>query len=261
MEEDDTPTQKTRRAGGSSCVDASQSGRTSERLPMTPESQVMTRSRKRRRSPSLSDSQRDIKENKVRVLEPLPPSVLLLSLPKLFAVPPNHKAHIASFVLSLNALRKCSAMRNLPPDVECRAWTNLAEVGLKIVRAGWSRDEQFPWAADLENEARILYYCSQCQSLNKTCFRSKMPSAKDSSLRRRPRLWLSTNKLLPFCKHASSICKTTQSAHVRPSNALPLPSPFPQVRRLSKWPALHRGSCTPLTSPRSHTRYQLVRRI
>lgn len=154
---------------------------------MTPESQVMTRSRKRRRSPSLSDSQRVIKGNKVRVLEPLPPSVLLLSLPKLFAVPPNHKAHIASFVLSLNALRKCSAMRNLPPDVECRAWTNLAEVGLKIVRAGWSRDEQFPWAADLENEARILYHSSQCQSLNKTfldrkCHRQRIYHCAEDSV-------------------------------------------------------------------------------
>ena len=147
----DTPT-RSRREGGLSRADASRSNGAAEILPITPDSQLMTRSRKRRRSRSPSDAQHSCRDNKVRVLEPLPPSALLLALPKLFIVPPNHKVHIASYIVVLNALRVCSALGTLTPDVECRVWMSLAEVGFKVVCAGWSQDEDYTWAKGLEDE-------------------------------------------------------------------------------------------------------------
>ncbi|THH06827.1 hypothetical protein EW145_g3811 [Phellinidium pouzarii] len=116
--------------------------------PATPQSQALTRARKRRRSSSPSDGLAE----KKRALETLPPSVLLLTVPELLAVPPNHKQQITSYVLSLAALRKCLGLGSLPPDIEVRAWTALAELGLKIVRAGWSRNNYYPWAGSLELE-------------------------------------------------------------------------------------------------------------
>ncbi|KAH8111978.1 hypothetical protein DFH11DRAFT_1512413 [Phellopilus nigrolimitatus] len=117
-------------------------------IPETPQSRVSTRSRKRMRSESPSEG----RAGKKRALNSLPPSVLLLALPNLLAVPPNHKSHITSYVLSLAALRKCLALGSLPPDVECRAWTALAEIGMKIVGAGWSQNKHYPWASGLEIE-------------------------------------------------------------------------------------------------------------
>ncbi|OCB90971.1 hypothetical protein A7U60_g1779 [Sanghuangporus baumii] len=95
----------------------------------TPRSQALTRSRKRRRSSSPLDN----REAKKKTLERMPPSVLLLSLPGLLAVPPNHRQQAACYDLSLTALRKCVALGGLPPDVECRAWTGIAELGLRLV--------------------------------------------------------------------------------------------------------------------------------
>ncbi|KJA19213.1 hypothetical protein HYPSUDRAFT_168399 [Hypholoma sublateritium FD-334 SS-4] len=62
----------------------------------------------------------------------LPPDVLLLSLPHLIAHPPTHKYHTRSLLVTLFALRKCLSVPNLDILVECRAWTELAEVGLRI---------------------------------------------------------------------------------------------------------------------------------
>ena len=100
----------------------------------TPHSQALTRStKKRRRSSSPSDNH----GGKKQALERLPPAVLLLSLPGLLAVPPNHKQQVACYELSLKALRKCVALGGLAPDIECRAWMGIAELGLRLVRAGW----------------------------------------------------------------------------------------------------------------------------
>ena len=82
-------------------------------------------------------------------------STVLLALPGLCAVPPNHSSHILSYMISLRSLRACLAQGSLTPDVECRAWTAYAEIGCKIIGAGWSTNEAYPWARGLENEVRL----------------------------------------------------------------------------------------------------------
>ena len=71
-------------------------------------------------------------------LTPLPPPNLLLALPPLLIHPPTHKAHINSISLSQHALRRCLALpeSQLDRDVECRAWTALAEIGLRCLAMG-----------------------------------------------------------------------------------------------------------------------------
>ncbi|EJC98575.1 uncharacterized protein FOMMEDRAFT_95808 [Fomitiporia mediterranea MF3/22] len=119
-----------------------------EGTPETPPSHGLAHSRKRRRSSSPLDGRGGNKRN----LERLPPGVLLLALPGLLAVPPNHKSQVISYGLSLAALRKCVALGGLSPDIECRAWTGIAELGLRIVHAGWTQSEHFPWARGLDLE-------------------------------------------------------------------------------------------------------------
>ncbi|KAF8816161.1 hypothetical protein BYT27DRAFT_7128066 [Phlegmacium glaucopus] len=65
-------------------------------------------------------------------LTPLPRSALLLSLPSLLLHPPNHQHHTRSLWLSLFALRKCLTLPTLEPYEECRALTEVAEIGFKI---------------------------------------------------------------------------------------------------------------------------------
>ena len=65
-------------------------------------------------------------------LTPLPDSALLLSLPSLLLHPPNHPNHTRSLLLSLFALRKCLSLSTLEPYEECRALTEVAEIGFKI---------------------------------------------------------------------------------------------------------------------------------
>ena len=85
-------------------------------------------------------------------LKPLPTPVLLVSLPCLLAHPPNHKYYIHSLVLSLTALRRCLALPALSPDIECRAWTGLAELGMRVISGGMSQSGDFPWAKGIEIE-------------------------------------------------------------------------------------------------------------
>ncbi|KZT73388.1 hypothetical protein DAEQUDRAFT_721986 [Daedalea quercina L-15889] len=85
-------------------------------------------------------------------LKPLSPAVLLVSLPGLLAHPPNHKYYIPSLVLSLAALRKCLKLSGLSPEIECRAWTGLAEIGMKVISGGLSQSEDYPWAKGIEGE-------------------------------------------------------------------------------------------------------------
>ncbi|KAF9476022.1 hypothetical protein BDN70DRAFT_839938 [Pholiota conissans] len=65
-------------------------------------------------------------------LKSIPFDILLVSLPNLLAHPPTHRYHTRSLFLTLFALRKCLSLPNLDADVECRAWTELAEVGFRI---------------------------------------------------------------------------------------------------------------------------------
>ncbi|KAF9055616.1 hypothetical protein BJ165DRAFT_1427330 [Panaeolus papilionaceus] len=62
----------------------------------------------------------------------LPQHILLLSLPTLLQHPPGHRHHSRSLFLSLLALRKCLALGGLDVNAECRAWTELAELGFRI---------------------------------------------------------------------------------------------------------------------------------
>ncbi|CAA7268917.1 unnamed protein product [Cyclocybe aegerita] len=64
-------------------------------------------------------------------MAPLPPEILLLSLSTLLAHPPTHKHHTRSLFVAQLALRKCLSLPGLDSNTECRAWTELAEVGLR----------------------------------------------------------------------------------------------------------------------------------
>ena len=85
-------------------------------------------------------------------LRNIPPPVLLSSIPGLVAHPPNHRHYILSLQVSLNALRRCLAFSALSPEVECRAWTSLAEVGMRAIASGFCEDSQQEWAKGLEIE-------------------------------------------------------------------------------------------------------------
>ncbi|TBU25863.1 hypothetical protein BD311DRAFT_867198 [Dichomitus squalens] len=85
-------------------------------------------------------------------LRPIPPAILLVSLPSLLAHPPNHKYYVHSLIISLAALRKCLTLPALPPDIECRAWTGLAELGMRVIGGGFSQSEEHGWARGIEQE-------------------------------------------------------------------------------------------------------------
>ncbi|THH27936.1 hypothetical protein EUX98_g6250 [Antrodiella citrinella] len=77
-------------------------------------------------------------------LKPLSPSALLTALPGLLMHPPNHKSYLLSLEVSMNALRRCldavqHGQAGMAPETECRAWTGLAEVGMRLVGAGMGR--------------------------------------------------------------------------------------------------------------------------
>lgn len=71
-------------------------------------------------------------------LIPIPPPHLLLALPSLLIHPPTHKSHVKSLFLSRHALQRCLALpeSQLDCDVECRAWTALAEIGVQCLISG-----------------------------------------------------------------------------------------------------------------------------
>ncbi len=98
--------------------------------------------------PSTSTSQSD------SPLRPLPHAVLLLSLPSLLVHPPSHRYYIQSICLSLCSLRKCLSLPALSPEIECRAWTGLAELGMKVISSGFSQSEDHLWARGIEAEVR-----------------------------------------------------------------------------------------------------------
>lgn len=107
--------------------------------------------------PSSSDPAIKRRTSFQEELKPIPTDLLLVSLPSLLAHPPNHKYYVHSLVLSLTALRKCLALPALSPDVECRAWTGMAEVGMRVISGGWSQREENAWARGIELEVRISW--------------------------------------------------------------------------------------------------------
>lgn len=90
-------------------------------------------------------------------LRPLPPAVLLVSLPGLLAQPPNHHLYPASLNLSLRALRRCLSLPALSPEIECRAWTGLAEIGMRVIGGGFSQHEEHQWAHGIESEVCVTF--------------------------------------------------------------------------------------------------------
>ncbi|KAI6031095.1 hypothetical protein PISMIDRAFT_671699 [Pisolithus microcarpus 441] len=85
-------------------------------------------------------------------LKPLPPQVLLLALPALLLHPPTHEKYPLSLFLSLRALRLCLQLPALAPDVECYAWTALAEVGMRVIKSGFCKTGEHGWTIGLEEE-------------------------------------------------------------------------------------------------------------
>jgi len=97
-------------------------------------------------------------EKPVSSFRPLPLPLLLLSLPAILILPPSHPLHDESLRLSVVALRRCLLMRALSPEVECRAWTTLAQVGLQVIgsRLSASPHERHAWARNIEAEVRTI---------------------------------------------------------------------------------------------------------
>lgn len=95
-------------------------------------------------------------------LRPLPPAVLLVSLPALLAHPPNHRYYTQSLYLSLCSLRKCLTLQGLSPELECRAWTSLAEIGMRVIHGGIHENESHPWANHMVVEVRSTLDMLQC---------------------------------------------------------------------------------------------------
>ncbi|KAL1740359.1 hypothetical protein HDZ31DRAFT_10488, partial [Schizophyllum fasciatum] len=109
--------------------------------PLSPMSSSPARKRQRKESstPGAGDEER----------QPLPPAVLLLSMPKLLIQPPSHPQHELSLCLSILALRKCLKLTNLSSVDECRCHTGIAEIGLIALRGGYAEREESSWADDL----------------------------------------------------------------------------------------------------------------
>ena len=119
--------------------------------PITPQSNKCPTTSSLRKRKIQSDSLQSPVIKKV-LTETIPPSAVLLALPNVLSVPPNHKSSIASYGVSLSAMRKCLSLSGLPSDIECRTWTTFAELGLRVIKAGWSEDEQLRWASTLPTE-------------------------------------------------------------------------------------------------------------
>ncbi|KII93109.1 hypothetical protein PLICRDRAFT_170892 [Plicaturopsis crispa FD-325 SS-3] len=97
--------------------------------------------------PHVDDRPRPSKRPRLD-LQPLPPAHLLLSLPRILSSNPELASPHVLF-LSLTALRHALTLPDpLSPELTCRAWTALAEVGMVVVERGISD----PWTNGLENE-------------------------------------------------------------------------------------------------------------
>ncbi|KAJ4485686.1 hypothetical protein J3R30DRAFT_3365295 [Lentinula aciculospora] len=94
----------------------------------------------------------EIDEEEKLSLAPLPAPILLLHLPAILIHPPNHQLHARSLCMSLLALRRCLKISGQSPDIECRALTSLAEVGMIVIDGGFAQQEQHVWAHGIETE-------------------------------------------------------------------------------------------------------------
>ncbi|KAF9518167.1 hypothetical protein BS47DRAFT_1338740 [Hydnum rufescens UP504] len=88
----------------------------------------------------------------------------LLNLPIRLLHPPSHPNHVLALYCSLLSLRQCIHLNTdldknnnahgdvLGPEMLCRAWTTLAEIGLLILRAGFGGDAAPNWCRGIEGE-------------------------------------------------------------------------------------------------------------
>ncbi|KAF4604497.1 hypothetical protein EYR40_003271 [Pleurotus pulmonarius] len=88
----------------------------------------------------------------ISTLHPIPPEILLVNLPRLIIQPPNHPRHAQSLYLALIAFRKCLQLPTLTADIECRAWTGLVEIGMRVIGGGFSAVKELGWAQGIEAE-------------------------------------------------------------------------------------------------------------
>jgi hypothetical protein len=63
--------------------------------------------------------------------------------------------HIPGLVTSLESFRKCLELDGLQPAHEVRAHAGIAEIGMRVAEAGFSKMEEHPWAAEIEKEVSI----------------------------------------------------------------------------------------------------------
>lgn len=129
--------------------------------PLATDTGSNTRPNKRKRADSVVSYHNTLTVEGSLRLTPLPPHILLLNLPALLIHPPSHPNYALSLCLSLLALRQCLAMKDsekgmqgmvMDAEIECRAWTALAEIGMSVVEAGFSSMEDHAWARAIEAE-------------------------------------------------------------------------------------------------------------
>ncbi|KAG8893001.1 hypothetical protein FRC01_013820, partial [Tulasnella sp. 417] len=91
----------------------------------------------------------------------IPDPVFLLGLPALLLHPPDHPNHVPSLRASLDALNQCISMHSslggngsgaLSFEQEMQAYGMQAEIGLKVVSAGFSGHDGPEWARGIESE-------------------------------------------------------------------------------------------------------------
>ncbi|KAF9258146.1 hypothetical protein L218DRAFT_964740 [Marasmius fiardii PR-910] len=207
---------------------------------------------------SVPSSQEDPKPS----LAPLPPAVFLISLPALLIHPPNHRFHAHSLCVSLLALRYCLQIPGLSPDLECRAWTAIAEVGMIALEGGFSHDEDHMWASNLEGEveeahSRGLLIASKHPSLRS--YRSQL-----TFLAAQLALWQENVKfarsllrrLITFFIPADPP-HLVYTAHLKYITSLILPSSSPSPSSLSASP----GVCRPRDTRAALTAIQNMQNI
>ncbi|KAF8729303.1 hypothetical protein RHS02_07868, partial [Rhizoctonia solani] len=96
-----------------------------------------------------------------------PTATVLLAIPMLVSYPPDHPLHVPGLRVSLKALRRCTGLTDhndsvkrvkgdgwvghgetMTPELEIRAWTALAEVGMMVLAtrcSRWGEDDQSAW--------------------------------------------------------------------------------------------------------------------
>lgn len=127
--------------------------------------------------PAATEASGESSSTQHPALKPLPEPVLLVALPRLLIHPPNHRYYIKSLFLSLCSLRRCLALPALSPEIECQAWTGLAEIGMKVIHGGLSQNEAHTWASGIEVEVCVCPIASLVRSLTRIC-RSMKRSVK-----------------------------------------------------------------------------------